>query len=166
MILVGKVDRVLRDASGAIVSFSVPNYQATQLNELDKGKDYKIELTEVKSKRSLIQNKYMWALIHEIAKHEGMEADEVYCHIIKQSGIKTEFIETIPEAVERFKRVFRVVVERDRRTSPKGVETVVVQCYYGTSTFDTKEMSDFIDRMLDYAANVGLDLSEYKDVWR
>lgn len=166
MILVGKVDRVLRDVGGAIVSFSVPNYQANALAEIDKGKEYKIELTEVKSKRSLIQNKYMWALIHDIAIHEGMDPDEVYCQIIKQAGIKTEFIETVPEAVERLKRAFRVVVERDRRTSPKGVETVVVQCYYGSSLFDTKEMSDFIDRMLDYAANVGLDLSEYKDVWR
>lgn len=164
MVITGKLDRIMKLDDETLISFVIPPYMAGI--KLDKSLIYKIEITQLKSKRSLQQNAYMWKVIHDIAKHEGMDPDEVYCQIIKQAGIKTEFIETVPEAVERLKRAFRVVVERDRRTSPKGVETVVVQCYYGTSTFDTKEMSDFIDRMLDYAANVGLDLSEYKDVWR
>jgi len=161
MILTAKLDRVLIGKSGAVVSFTVPAYLAKSVEEMDPEKEYKLELTEIKSKRSLWQNRYMWQLIHEIAKSQGMDEETVYCQIIKLAKIKTEFVETIPEAIDRLKRVFRVCVERDRRTSPKGTETVVLECYFGTSTFDTHEMSEFIDRLLDYASEVGVNLTEY-----
>ena len=160
MIITGQYDRILKDTRNAILSFVIPSYQA-DLN-LEQGKDYKIEITEMKSKRSLWQNKYMWAIIDKIAKHEGMLELDVYCQIIEMAKIRTEFIETIPEAITRLSSVFRVVKELEHRVSQKGSKTVLVKCYYGTSTFDTKEMSDFIDVLLDYASQIGIDVSEYQ----
>ena len=160
MIITGQYDRTLKDTRNAILSFVIPSYQA-DLN-LEQGKDYKIEITEMKSKRSLWQNKYMWAIIDKIAKHEGMLELDVYCQIIEMAKIRTEFIETIPEAIARLSSVFRVVKELEQRESKKGNKTVLVKCYYGTSTFDTKEMSDFIDVLLDYASQIGIDVSEYQ----
>ena len=87
---------------------------------------------------------------------------DVYCQIIEMAKIRTEFIETIPEAITRLSSVFRVVKELEQRESKKGNKTVLVKCYYGTSTFDTKEMSDFIDVLLDYAIQIGIDVSEYQ----
>lgn len=161
MILTGKLDRILQNKNESIASFVVPNYQAKSLEEMDETKVYKIEITELKSKRSLFQNKYLWALIHDISRIQGMDEVDVYCQIIKMAKIKTEFIETIPAAIERLNKVFRVVVERDRRVSTKGIETVVLECYFGTSTFDTHEMSEFIEKLLDYASESGINVSEY-----
>ena len=45
--------------------------------DVDLEKEYSLELKEVKSKRTLQQNKYMWALIHSIAHHESMNQNEV-----------------------------------------------------------------------------------------
>lgn len=161
MILSGKYDRTLTDKSQSIISFVVPTYQSDL--KLDSEKIYKIEITEMKSKRSLWQNKYCWAIIDKIAKHEGMDDLDVYCQIIELAKIRTEFIETIPEAIERLQRAFRVVRVLEERLSLKGVKTVIAKCYYGSSTFDTKEMSDFIERLLDYASRIGIDVSEYND---
>lgn len=163
MILTGRLDRIVRFDSDSLISFIIPNYQAdVKLDDVD----YKIELSPIKSKRSLAQNKMMWKLISDVAKHEGMDSDEIYIQVIKLANIRTEILQVLPEAIERLSRVFKLVVERERRPSPKGIETAVVECYYGTSQFDTKEMSDFIDRLLDYAARVGIDVSQYGDAWQ
>ena len=166
MNLLGKIDRILRDGSDSVVSFIVPSYQAKELNELDKSKEYKIAVSEVKSKRSEYQNKYLWMLIDQIAKHEGMTSMEVYTQIIKMANIKTTFLETVPEAIDKLRQLFRVVMVVETRTSSKGTETVLVQCYYGTSQFEVGEMSEFIDRMLEYGAKIGLDMEDYNEVWK
>ena len=165
MILTGRPDRVLEHKGEMIVSFVVDSYLAREFGKLED-KLYKIEITEVKSKKSLMQLRYLWKLIHEIAHAEGSDEIEVYCNIIKMAKIKTVFIETVPQAKQDLEKAFRAVIERDVRTSQKGVTTSVFECYYGVSTFDVPEMSEFIDRMLDYATQVGVDLTEYGDTWR
>ena len=162
MILTGRFDRIVRFGSESLISFIIPNYQA-DIELTDSV--YKIELSPIKSKRSLNQNRLMWQLLSDVAKHEGMDADEVYIQVIKMANIRTEILQVLPEAVERLSRVFKLVVERDKRTSPKGVEMVVVECYYGSSQFDSKEMSDFIDKLLFYAQTIGIDTSQYGDNW-
>lgn len=57
MIITGKIDRVLNGKTGSIVSFAVPAFQARYIDELDIEKEFKLEITEMKSKRSLQQNK-------------------------------------------------------------------------------------------------------------
>ena len=159
MIFSGKLDRILKMGGQMIVSFVVPSYMIRE--EIPEGIDLKIEVTKYKSKRSLFQNAKMWALIHQIARVEGMDDLEVYRQLIRMTGIRTEFIETVPESVERLKKMFRDVVVIEDRVSKKGVKTVAVELFYGTSQFDTKEMSEFIDRLLDYAVKVGINVDEY-----
>lgn len=168
LILVGKPDRMYVHHGQAVVSFIVPTYQGNYFETLDPNKEYKVQITEVKSKRTLQQNKYMWKLIHEIAKATREDSNEVYCNIIKMAKIETVIIQAIPEALEYMveNKTFRVVIERDRRKSPKGVDTIVAECYWGTSKFDVAQMNEFIEQMLDYATTVGVDLSEYGDVWQ
>ena len=160
MIFSVKFDRVLKDGAQSIISFIVPTYQLT---EIDKTKEFKLELTELKSKRSVFQNRKMWALIHEIAYHEGLTDNDVYCQIIEMANLRVEYLQVLPEAIDSLKKVFRVVKEVEERTSDKGKLMKVIQCYYGTSTFDTKEMSEFIDRLLDYASQIGIDVREYRE---
>jgi DNA-directed RNA polymerase subunit F len=154
MIVHGRLDRILSDKTSSIVSFAIPSYQANYLAELTDD-EYKIEITVVKSKRT-------WELIGRIAKSQGMESDEVYCQIIKMAKIKTVHLETIEDALPQLEKLFRVVVKRDERTSVKGVKTIVCEAYFGSSTFDQSEMSEFIDRMLDYAEKSGIDTSQYE----
>ena len=68
MKIIGNFKDLLQDSTGkGIVSFLVSNFShKTQLSTLEKDKTYSIEIKEVKSKRSIEQNRYMWALLHEI----------------------------------------------------------------------------------------------------
>ena len=164
MIYIGKFDRKLTDRNTSIISFVIPNYYAN--TELEPNKDYKIEITEVKSKRSLFQNKMMWQLIHDIARVQGMTDDDVYCQVVELANIRAEYMQVLPVTVEHLRKVMRVVKEVEMRKSMNGADMVVVKCYYGTSTFDVAEMSEFIDRLLDYASEVGIDTRQIREDYR
>jgi predicted RNA methylase len=163
MIVTGKFAQLTRIGGSALLSFVIPDYMAKYLTLEEK--DYKVEITELKSKRSLQQNKYMWKYIHEVAKKQGMDDDEVYCQLIEMANIEAEYLTIIPEAMQRLKErgLFRVLKIAEERISSKGVKTLMVKGYYGTSTFNTQEMSDFIDRLLDYCQHVGVDTSEFNE---
>lgn len=161
MILTGRKDRATKLKNDAVISFVVPFYMSKYFDDLDEKKDYKIEITEIKSKRSLRQNNLMWELIGRIATVNGMDPDDVYCQLIKMARIRTEIIQTLPEAKKALLNAFRMVVERDTRINEKGVQTKIYECYYGSSTFTQDEMSTFIDRLLEYAESVGIDTREY-----
>lgn len=98
MIITGKLDRILKDNQNAIVSFSIPHFQAKWLDELDYD-TYKIEIKKVKSKKSLQQNNFAWALMSEIAKTLDLypDAEAVYLSIVKMAKIKTEYIMALDE---------------------------------------------------------------------
>ena len=163
MILTGKLDRILKDSTQTIVSFAIPNYMARYI-DCEKDKDYKIAITEVKSKRSLQQNALLWNLISEIAKASDLLPDEdrIYMELIKLAKIKTVHIQTIPEARNDLLKAFRLLHEKERRTSDKGVETVVYECFYGSSTFTQEEMTRFIEVTLYYAEQHGISTKEYR----
>ena len=119
--------------------------------KLMPGQRYQVEIKE--PGRSLSQNAYMWKLIGEIAKkQDGHRANdmEVYAQIVQKANIKAEYIQVLPEALERLRRAFRVVTEIESRKNEKGVEMVVCKCYYGTSTFTKNEMQSFLDALIDY----------------
>ena len=148
-----------------IVSFSIPNYIARYLDELTDEDVYKIEVKKVKSKRSKQQNDYMWLIIGKIAYVQGMDPDDVYCQIITMARINTAWLETTPEIAKEIRKVYRQMVPREYRKSEKGVETCMYEVYPGTSTFNVEQMSAFIDCLLDYAAESGIDTKEYEG-WR
>ena len=159
----GKLDRILKDNSNAIVSFTIPYFQAKWLDELGD-ELYKIEIKKVKSRKSLQQNNFAWALMSEIAKSMDLYPDpeSVYLDIVKMSKIKTEYIMALDDegVVRSLKKAFRAVIKKDERDY-NGKQMAVYECCYGMSTFDKDDMTRFIDVLLDYATKNGIDVNEY-----
>ncbi len=164
MNLTGKIDRVLKSTNYSIVSFTVPNYQADWLQELSTDETYKIEIKKAKSKRTLQQNNYAWALMTEIAKQLDLypDAESVYLTIVKMAKIKTEHIMSLDNenVVLSLKKAFRAVIKVDERDY-NGKQMAVYECCYGMSTFEKDEMIRFIDVLLDYATQNGITVDEY-----
>ena len=106
MKIIGNFKDLLQDSTGkGIVSFLVSNFShKTQLSTLEKDKTYSIEIKEVKSKRSIEQNRYMWALLHEIdvAMNGERSNDEwsVYIQCLERAGAKFDYIGCLPEAIQ------------------------------------------------------------------
>ena len=160
IVINGKIKSVLNDEYVSNVIIEIPRYQAERFTEIEKDKDHKIEIKEIKSKKTLQQNNKIWALITDIAKTQDIipNVDRIYLQLLEMAKIKTIYIETIEEAKKTLQQGFRVVIERDKRTSAKGVETVVYECGWGLSKFNTEEASRFIDCLLEYANQCGVDV--------
>ena len=146
------------------------NVLALKMNrpiDLDQSKRYEVDIKEYKSKRSLEQNRYLWKLITEIAKVENGgitnqdNITETYTNLLEKANAKFEFILCPPDAIKEFKKRFRAI-RINGTVIIKTVEYTQLQVFYGSSTMNTKEMSQLIDCVLDYAYEVGVhDVDNY-----
>lgn len=124
-------------------------------------------------KRTLNQNALLWALLTEYAnglnggRTGGITPEELYYRMISKYGT-AEFILALDEAESTLKKTFRVVKRIDKRTVGEK-ELTIFKCYCGSSKYDTKEMANLIDGVLDELAQAGIDTAETRDLiqqWR
>lgn len=129
--------------------------------EIESGKDYVFEIREVRNKRTIQQNKFMWALIREIANHESINQDEVeiYTLALEEANAKYIFLLGTPEVEEELKKNFRAV-RVVRPTVENGKPFIVYKCFIGTSKMDTKEMKKVLDIIVAWADELGIETNE------
>lgn len=140
---------------------------ARQLEEV-KGKDIDIEVKRHREKRSLDSNAYAWVLMGKIAKKLGISAEEVYKEQISYMN-NYDIVPIKNEAVERFIRNWRQqgigwLCEMIGASKHQGYTNL--KCHYGSSVFDSKEMSDFIDRIIMDAKDLGIETATPDEVER
>ena len=164
----GRLRGILRDLDGKmVISFTVAQ---ADLQGLD-GKDLDIKVTQHREKRSLDANALMWHCIGEIAKTLNPPRDkwEIYLESLRKYG-KYTYILLDEKAVETFKRLWReteVVGEVD----VNGRKAVQLLCYYGSSTYDTKEFSVLLDGIIEDMKDLGLnpplpsDIKRSLEIW-
>jgi hypothetical protein len=138
------------------------------ISKLDKGIEYDISIAEFKSKRTLRQSRYMWALIGEIALEMNYDNDTlgVYTQLIRQYGLPFEHIGLIPSAVDKMLKtdknnsgIFRIMDLVDERDGYN-----MYKCYYGTSSYSKEEMIVLIDGVLALAVKCGIDTEYWQSV--
>ena len=129
--------------------------------DIEPGKEYVIDVREAKSKRTIQQNKYMWALIHQIANHENVRQpeSEVYSLILEDANAKYIYLLGTPEAENELRKNFRAV-RIVRPTTEKGKEYYVYKCFIGTSKMNTAEMNEVLDITIAWADELGIETSE------
>lgn len=129
--------------------------------DLELDKEYSMEIKEVRNHRTLQQNKYMWALIHEIAHHESMNQSEVevYTLALEEANAKYIYLLGTPEVEDELKKNFRAV-RVVRPTIENGKEFIVYKCFIGTSKMDTKEMTKVVDIIIAWAEELGIETDE------
>lgn len=152
--------RLTNENGNLEVSFEVSSYFAREsLKSLEKGKEYRIEINEIKSKRSIEQNNMLWKLLHELNKKlDGEEKGEwdLYIQALEKTGAKYEYIAALPESEEMLKKSFRAI-KKLNQFQHNGRIFNQYKVYYGSSTFNTKEMNELLDRVLDMCAEAGIE---------
>ena len=151
------------------LSFLVPHHEKSRLlasiDEITQAGLPTLEITAKKKrkKRSLDANDYLWVLCAKIAERLqdsklSISKEEVYRKHIHFVG-KYEPLALRADAVERF-------CETWRRNGTGWLTEVVdstldgckkVFAYYGSSTYDTKEMSRLIDSVIQDCAALGIE---------
>lgn len=141
---------------GGKLILSTTDSQAKRFAYKFKPGDY--EIKAAKQKRSLDANAYCWSLCAQIADVVGITKEEVYRNAIKE-GNQYMPITLSPDAVDTFCRVWSErgigwVTEIVDGTN----DGILVFAYYGSSVYDTKQMSDLIDRLIQDAKALDIDV--------
>lgn len=127
------------------------------LEELKEDK-LSIEIKKYRNKRSLDANAYMWVLISKLEEKVNISKDVIYKDAIKNIGVY-EVIPVKNEAVERFieawtKNGLGWVCETTK-SKLEGYTNVLA--YYGSSTYDTAEMSRLIDLIVQDCKQLNIE---------
>jgi hypothetical protein len=162
-----------RPNGDVVLELTVDGYynmrKATQLYNDLKDKEIHATLKEFKSSRSIDQNDMLWAIITQVSdkvngSHQEQDLMNVYGTILQRANIKREYIRTLVQARDILEQSFRAVLEvPNSRKIENGKETVGFWVYYGSSTFDTREMTQLIEVALDIATEVGIDIDRHVD---
>lgn len=116
-----------------------------------KPKAYDLTVKEHRKKRSLDANAYAWVLIGKLADTMRMPPTDVYKNAIQNIGGNYEVIPIRDEAVEKFKEVWEKqglgwpCVDMGPSKIPSYRN---LRAYYGSSTYDTRQMSLLIDALI------------------
>lgn len=110
-----------------------------------------IEIKQHRKRRSLDANAYMWVMLQKIADVLSTDKNridkwDVYLQMLSDYGVFTHII-VKPEAVERVKEEWRTVKVLGP-VSVNGQTGIQIQCYYGSHSYDTKEMTRLIDGVI------------------
>ncbi len=149
---------------GDTLKIKLTQKQCNELREIID-KELHIKITKHYSKRTLQQNKFIWVLIDQLdEKINGHKKDEmsIYINLIDMARVKTEYLIAPKKSMKNLLKVYRYVEILGERELVNGKKGMLYRCYYGTSTFNKKEMADFINCLLDYCHEYDINTEEYE----
>ena len=111
------------------------------------------EIKEQKKKRSLSQNSYAWSLINEIANSVRKSKEEVYFQMLKDYG-QSQVVSMLSEINPN--GYFKYFTELNHYTQGT-LNFTTYKLYKGSSEFDSKEMTVFIDGIIQEAKQLGIE---------
>lgn len=165
MRFLAKYERKHITKEGIEITFNVPHSYFGSIEQIEN-KEYVLELTNPSNKRSLNQNSMLWELIGEICKVEdGNQSgkEDKYLQLLEMTGVKTTILSMPKEAVDDFKALVRHIRVLDTYLDGEQ-EKATVEVFYGSSTFNTKQMSKLIDTAIWYASQIGIETDYYKQL--
>ena len=154
----GKLENISRDWETGQLNLTFSVNEQSVLAEIDKIKGEKLAIKAAKhrEKRSLDSNAYAWVMMQKIAEATHSDKETVYIECLKRYSRKFTHVIVKPEAVEMMKALYRACVELGEVTV-NGKTGTQLQVYYGSSTFNTKEMSVFIDGIVSECKELGIE---------
>lgn len=108
--------------------------------------DAEWDLTEHKQKRSTDANGLLWACLQELAVKLHTDKWSVYLMMLKRYG-KFTYVLVKPKAVEAMKSQWREI-EEVGEVDVNGEKAIQLLCYYGSSTYNTKEFAHLLDGVI------------------
>ena len=127
--------------------------------------DLSIEFKEYRDSRSLNANALLWHCLGEIAVALGGDKWKYYLQALRKYG-KYTMISVRSNAVEQFKQAYRECEEVGKRYDSDGNEYVDMLCYFGSSTYDSKEFSVLLDGVIEDMKQAGLETPTSEEMRR
>lgn len=136
------------------------------LFQQDKTKRY--EVKEVKKKRSTNANNYFWKLLQELCEVQNLDTIQEYKKRVKELGIFRRFrIE--PKDVKTFEIMWQDkgiawFCEIADTEYIGNVEFKIIHAYYGSSSFNSKQMSRLIDNLVQDCQAIDIETKSKSEI--
>lgn len=129
-----------------------------QFDALHEG-DVEVQIKKHRERRSKDANAYAWVLIDKIANVTQQDKEIVYREAIRSIGGVSDIVCVQREAVEKLRRSWgHNGIGWSSEVMPSKIEGCVnVILYYGSSVFDTKQMSNLIEHLIQDAKVLGIE---------
>ena len=169
--LTGKIQGLSQDfASRRITLTLTVNEEAAAKNlydELHEVEKLSVRIDKYREKRSLNANAYAWKLLTEIANVCRSSKDEVYLEMLKRYG-QSEIISVLAHIpIGEYVKY----CEEAGESKLNGKLFKHYKVYKGSSEFDTREMSIFLDGIVSEAEELGIQtetpeqIARLKSLW-
>ena len=124
------------------------------------------EISPAKKKRSLNANAYAWKLINDIALAVRESPEDVYREALKNIPNICEVLCVQDKAVDSMVRLWtrNHIGRRVEREESKIKGCTNLYIYYGSSDFDTRQMSMLIDNLVQDAQALGIETRPEEEI--
>lgn len=168
--LTGKIHSVSVDyfSGKPMVTFALNEVNSARemVDELKSLEKLSLKIGKFKQKRSLDANAYCWTLIGKIAEKTKVPKEEVYREAIRGIGgnydvvcIKEDAADSLRSAWERNGIGWQTEVMLSKLD---GCTNVLL--YYGSSTYDTEQMSRLIENILQDCKALGIEVKPQEEI--
>lgn len=124
------------------------------------------EIKKTRKKRSLDANAYFFVLADKLSEVLNIPKEEIYRNYIKEIGGVSEMVCVKTEAVKKLCEGWQhngLGWQTDTMPSKlKGCTNVIL--YYGSSTYDTAQMSRLIDRIVEDCKTQGIETKTPEEI--
>lgn len=138
------------------------------VKDLDEDKEYSLTIKEYKQKRSLNANNLCWCLIDKLAVKLNLPKEDIYREYVKNIGGNSNLLCMQEKAAQDFARIWSSNgigwFTEFELSKLKGC--INLRAYYGSSQFDTAQMSRMINLIVQDCAEQGIETPEEHELNR
>lgn len=149
----------------AKISLLLDTKQLNILEELKNNGKLNMVLKKYRKKRSLDSNAYAWVLLGELQNTLNIPKEEIYRDLIKNIG-SYEVVPVKNEAVEKFRQAWSKNglgwVTETTKSKLEGFTNVIT--YYGSSTYNTAEMTRLIDLIVEECKQFEIETKPQEEI--
>lgn len=163
----GKIQNVAKDWQTEQFHITFTVNEPSAIHEIDSIKSFEklsISAKKHREKRSLDANGLLWLCLGRIADALRSDKWDVYLKMLKRYG-KYTYICVKPNVVEAVKAQWREC-EEIGTVNINGQEAVQMLCYFGSSTYNTKEFSVLLDGVISEMKEMGLEAPTSEEMRR
>lgn len=144
------------------------NNNITSLEEIENIELLDIEVKKHREKRSLNANNYFWKLLRELCELQELDPIEEYKNRVRTLGIfrsmriEPEHIPAVKKSWENYGIAWWVEIADTEYIGD--IEFKILHLYYGSSSFNSKQMSRLIDDLVQDCQAVGIATKTQEEI--
>lgn len=143
------------------------------VDDMNQCEKLSIEIKPYRARRSLDANAYAWVLMDKLAEKLNESKEDIYREYIRNIGGNSELACVKNKAVERLREAWaKNGIGWQTETMPSKIEgCTIVILYYGSSAYDTEQMSRLLDLIIQDCKEQGIptetpdEIARLKSLW-